>query len=188
MSRVFTLKVIPNLITLLRLLLVVPVAISILRGEFILTLILFAICSISDGLDGYLARRFDCASRFGAMLDPIADKLLLVVTFILVTYIGVLPFWLAAVVIARDLIILTGATVYRILFGEYEFSPTIAGKFSTAFQFILVLMVLVDLSVIDIYQLLMDGAIILVFIVSSVSGIDYVVTWSRKAIAASRQQ
>ena len=186
MGKILDFKDIPNLITLLRLLLIVPVAVSILNAEFILTLILFAVCSISDGLDGFLARRFNWASRFGAILDPIADKLLLVVTFILVTYIGVLPDWLAVVVIARDLIILAGATTYHIIFGAYEFAPTFLGKLSTSSQFVLVLMVLVDLAVINIPQVILEGSIGLVFIVSSVSGADYVITWTRKAISASR--
>jgi len=180
------LKVIPNLITLLRLLLIVPVAVSLLKGNFTAALTLFAICSFSDGLDGYLARRFNWASHFGAMLDPIADKLLLIVTFILLTYIGALPIWLTAIVIARDLIIVAGATSYHIFFGKYRFAPTFLGKISTSFQFILVLLVLVDLSLLQIHQRLMDGGVILVFIVSSVSGLDYVITWTRKAIDMSR--
>lgn len=61
----------------MRLLLVVPVAVAILSNEYLLTLILFAVASVSDGVDGYLARRFDWTSRFGAILDPIADKLML---------------------------------------------------------------------------------------------------------------
>ena len=74
------LNIIPNLITLFRLLLVVPVVVAIMRNDFGVALLLFAIASLSDGVDGYLARRFSWVSRFGAILDPIADKLLLVAT------------------------------------------------------------------------------------------------------------
>jgi len=182
------LSVIPNLITLMRLLLVMPVAVAILSHEYLLTLILFAVASVSDGIDGYLARRFDWTSRFGAILDPIADKLMLVVAFLLLTYIGNFPVWLAAVVIARDLIILAGAAAYHILFGEYEFSPTLLGKLSTAAQFTLVLLNLLDLALLQLSETLLVTGIWVVFIVSSVSGADYCLTWGRKAIAASHRK
>lgn len=178
------LNIIPNLITLMRLLLVLPVALTILNNQHLWTLVLFAVASISDGVDGYLARRFDWMSRFGAILDPVADKLLLIVTFVLLTYTGHIPLWLATVVIGRDLIIVAGATGYHILFGEYEFSPTFLGKLSTSFQFMLVLLTLVDLALISMADQLLLAGVWIVFLVSSVSGVDYVVTWSRKALAA----
>ena len=182
------LSVIPNLITLIRLLLVVPVAVAILSGEYMLTLILFAIASVSDGVDGYLARRFNWTSRFGAILDPIADKLMLIVTFLLLTYIGNFPVWLAAVVIGRDLIIVAGATTYHILFGEYEFSPTLLGKLSTSLQFTLLLLNLLDLAILELSETLLVAGIWAVFAVSSISGLDYCLTWGRKAIEANRRK
>lgn len=182
------LSVIPNLITLMRLLLVVPVAVAILSNEFVLTLILFAVASVSDGVDGYLARRFDWTSRFGAILDPIADKLMLIVSFFLLTYIGIFPMWLAAVVIGRDLIIVAGAAAYHILFGEYDFSPSRIGKLSTLLQFCLVLLGLVGLAVFQIDAWVLEMGVWLVFAVSSLSGLDYCFTWGRKAIAASRRK
>lgn len=163
--------------------LVVPVIVAIMRNDFTLALILFAIASVSDGVDGFLARRFSWVSRFGAILDPLADKLLLVATFILLVYTEHLPVWLGVVVIGRDLIILAGAIFYHILFGVYELAPTLLGKFSTLFQFILVLVTLVDQSLLVIPDNVIQICIWLVFIVSSVSGIDYMITWSRKAIA-----
>ncbi len=180
------LSTLPNLITLLRLLLVVPVAVSIIGQHFGIALLLFVIASVSDGIDGFLARRFNWTSRFGSMLDPIADKALLVTVFVLLTYTGFIPLWLAVVVIARDLIILGGATLYHILFGDYEFAPTFLGKCSTAFQFTLVTLMLVDLALTELPEVLMSAMIWLVFAVSSLSGLDYVYTWARKAVAASR--
>ena len=179
------LSVIPNLITLMRLLLVVPVAVAILSHEFLLTLILFAVASVSDGIDGYLARRFDWTSRFGAILDPIADKLMLIVSFFLLTYIGIFPVWLAAVVIGRDLIIVAGAAAYHILYGEYDFEPTRLGKLSTLLQFSLVLLALFGLSLFQVEAWVLETGVWLVFAVSSLSGFDYCLTWGRKAIAAS---
>ena len=182
------LSVIPNLITLMRLLLVAPVAVTILSHEFMLTLILFAVASVSDGVDGYLARRFDWTSRFGAILDPVADKLMLIVSFFLLTYIDIFPMWLAAVVIGRDLIIVAGATAYHILFGQYDFMPSRIGKLSTLLQFLLVLSALVGLAIFDVEAWVLDVGVWLVFAVSSLSGLDYCYTWGRKAIAASREQ
>ena len=169
----------------MRLLLVVPVAVAILSHEFLLTLILFAVASVSDGIDGYLARRFDWTSRFGAILDPIADKLMLIVSFFLLTYIGIFPVWLAAVVIGRDLIIVAGAAAYHILYGEYDFEPTRLGKLSTLLQFSLVLLALFGLSLFQVEAWVLETGVWLVFAVSSLSGFDYCLTWGRKAIAAS---
>jgi len=171
----------------MRLLLVVPVAVAILSNEFMLTLILFAIASVSDGVDGYLARRFDWTSRFGAILDPIADKLMLIVSFFLLTYIGIFPMWLAAVVIGRDLIIVAGAVAYHILFGQYDFMPSRTGKLSTLLQFLLVLSALVGLAIFQVQPWVLEAGVWLVFAVSSLSGLDYCYTWGRKAIEANRR-
>lgn len=179
---------IPNLITLMRLLLVVPVAVTILNHQFGWTLALFAVASISDGVDGYLARRFNCVSRFGAILDPVADKLMLMVSFILLAYAAQLPIWLSTVVIARDLVIVAGATAYHILFGEYEFSPTLLGKMSTSFQFTLVLLTLLDLALFELSDLLLEVGVWSVLVVSSISGADYILTWGRKALSTHRNR
>jgi len=181
------LRALPNIITLIRILLTLPVAVSILRHEFGWTLGLFALASLSDGLDGFLARRFGWMSRFGAMLDPIADKLMLVVTFLLLTYTGYIPLWLAVVVISRDLIILSGATLYHVLYGAYEFAPTWLGKLSTALQFTLILLVLGHQSILVMPEWLIDSIEWAVFVVSSISGLDYVWVWSLKARAAHRR-
>jgi cardiolipin synthase len=180
------LSIIPNLITLMRLLLVAPVAVAILNNEFWLTLVLFAIASVSDGVDGYLARRFNWTSRFGAILDPIADKLMLIVAFLLLTYIGIFPVWLALIVICRDMVIISGATVYHLMFGEYDFLASYLGKLSTLLQFSLVLVNLVNLAIFDMPEWLLEGGIWAVFVVSLLSGLHYVITWGRKAITASK--
>lgn len=182
------LNIIPNLITLFRLLLVVPVVVAIMRNDFGVALMLFAVASLSDGVDGYLARRFSWVSRFGAILDPIADKLLLVATFMLLAYTGFLPVWLGVVVIGRDLIILAGAISYHILFGEYELAPTLLGKLSTSAQFGLVILALVDQALLPIPGQILLAGIWFVFVVSSISGLDYMITWSRRAIVTIRLQ
>jgi cardiolipin synthase len=168
---------IPNLITMIRLALVVPVACYIHDGAFMRATVLFIIAGISDGLDGFLARHFHWHSRFGAIADPIADKLLLTVCFILLAYVGQLPIWLAGIVLGRDLIIFGGATAYHFIAGRYEMAPSIAGKISTFCQLLLVSVILLDNSFLQLPPLLIKINIGLVALVSIASGTEYVITW-----------
>ena len=93
---------IPNIITFLRLLLTVPVSLSIYNGNEGLALILFIFAGLSDGFDGYLARKFRWESELGKILDPIADKCLIVATLLALAFAQLLPIWLAALLIIRD--------------------------------------------------------------------------------------
>ena len=99
---------IPNIISVLRIFLVLPIAIQLYNEAWMSAFILFFIAGISDGIDGFLARAFNWKSKLGAMLDPIADKLLLTVIFITLAYKGVIPVWLAALVVVRDIVIIIG--------------------------------------------------------------------------------
>jgi cardiolipin synthase len=99
------LRWIPNAISILRILLILPILELILRGQYNVALLLFVIAGFSDGVDGYLAVRFNWQSRLGGLLDPVADKLLVAGMFITLAYTGLIPVWLAAIVIGRDVII-----------------------------------------------------------------------------------
>ena len=99
----------PNAISLIRIALVPPILALLLNGRHDLALALFVVAGFSDGLDGYLAKRFDWHSRAGALLDPIADKLLVAGTFVALSITGHLPIWLAVIVILRDVVIVGGA-------------------------------------------------------------------------------
>ena len=83
----------PNIISVFRMLLVVPVVGSLLQQQFGMALVLFAIAGFSDGLDGFLAKHFGWQSRLGSILDPLADKLLLVSSFLTLTWMGFVPLW-----------------------------------------------------------------------------------------------
>jgi len=179
---------IPNALCILRMLLVVPVAWLLAAGEYQLTLWLFAFAGFTDGLDGFLAKRFGWMSELGRILDPLADKILLVSVFITLAVLGVVPVWLAATAVARDVIITAGAITYNWLYGYPHGRPTIISKITTLCQ-ILYLLLAVAAEASDWTPnnaLLILGA--LVFVTTVVSGIDYVITYTRKAIAASRQQ
>ena len=175
----------PNMITVLRFVLIVPVVLSLLGENFRWGLAFFAIAGLSDGLDGFLARHFGWTSRFGAIADPLADKILMGVVFIALTVTGHVPVWLTAAVLLRDVVIVTGAAFYHWLFGELEFSARATGKTNTVVQIVFVLLVLVGLAQIPGLEALNDmrevgEIVVLTFAV--LSGGDYVITWSRLAI------
>jgi len=108
-------RYIPNLISLLRILLVVPLALCLLSKNYTVALGVFLLAGFSDALDGYLARRFNWSSRLGALLDPLGDKLLMVTTYLLLGLQAVIPMWLVLAVILRDVIIVSGGLLYRFL-------------------------------------------------------------------------
>src|SRR6266566_3890987 len=128
-----------NWLTILRILLI-PVFVSLLvyrkPGP---ALVVFAAAALTDLLDGWIARRQRSQSRLGAFLDPMADKLLLTASFVTLTYLKVLPFWIAAVVISRDVILVVGALLIYMLGGRIRPRPTWAGKAATLFQVLAVL-------------------------------------------------
>ena len=90
---------IPNLITVVRILLVVPVAWALLQQQYVIALVLFFVAGVSDGLDGFLAKQFNWTSRLGAILDPLADKALLVTCYAALAWVGLLPVWLLVLVV-----------------------------------------------------------------------------------------
>ena len=176
-----SLRWLPNAISVLRILLILPILELMLRGNFHLALLLFFFAGFSDGLDGYLAVRFDWQSRLGALLDPVADKLLVAGMFITLAWIGLIPVWLAAIVIARDVVIFCGAVAYNFLVQPVQGEPTTISKLNTALELIFLMFVLSSAAYgwPDDIGLLVLGASILVTVV--ISGTDYVVSWSKRA-------
>ena len=172
---------IPNMITFMRLLLVPPVVWLILEHRFDWALWLFLFAGISDGVDGFLAKQFGWTSRLGGLLDPVADKLLLVCCYIALAWVDLIAAWIVVLVVARDIIIFTGAVSFQLLFGRLEASPTLASKFNTLTQILLVLLLLWSSGVQLVTPWLVVGMTWLVVFTTIISGIDYVYTWSRKA-------
>lgn len=174
-------KWLPNAISFMRIALVAPILMLILRDDFAWALALFALAGFSDGLDGYLAKRFDWHTRLGALLDPVADKLLVAGTFITLAYTQDIPIWLAAVVILRDVIIVAGAMAYNFFVRPVEGEPTRVSKLNTALQLLLLLFVLsrAGFGWPDQISITVLGAAVLVTVV--ISGVDYVWSWTRRA-------
>jgi cardiolipin synthase len=173
---------IPNLISACRLLLVPPIVMLLLAERYFAALMLFLLAGISDGLDGFLAKRFDWRSDLGGFLDPLADKLLMVATVLALTAEGLIPLWLTAVIVLRDVVIVGGAVAYRLLIGRFQAEPSVVSKLNTAVLIILVLGV-VAVHAFD-WPLELWPLFLLTLFTSFVSGADYVVRWSRRARAA----
>jgi cardiolipin synthase len=182
---------IPNAISVGRIILVLPTAWCLWIGQYVDALILMAIAGASDAVDGWLARRFEWDSQLGAAIDPLADKFLVGVLFLVFAIQGQLPVWVVAVVVGRDLVIMIGAISYRLLFRSIEFHPTLISKANTAMQISIVLLILLGLCEFPVISDLAKSiaqpyGVWLLAILGVVSGLDYVITWSRKAIADSK--
>lgn len=181
-----SLRFLPNLLCVLRMLLVYPVAYGILRGYYHEVLLVFAVAAFTDGLDGFLAKRFGWTSDLGKHLDPLADKLLLVTAFVCLSIAQVAPWWLTATVLLRDVVIVSGAIAYRVLLGPFTGQPTLQSKFNTFCQILFCLAAVAQAA----YGLpgapLVTAAGALAFVTTAVSGLDYVLVYSKRAAAAAR--
>lgn len=176
-----SLRWLPNAISIMRIFLIAPILYYIVDEQYDLALLLFFVAGFSDGVDGYLAKRFDWHTRIGALLDPIADKLLVGGVFLTMFATGMVPPWLAVLVILRDVVIVGGATAYNFLVRPVEGEPTRISKLNTALQLLFIVFVLSHAAFgwPDPIAITIIGAGVLVTIV--VSGIDYVVSWARRA-------
>jgi cardiolipin synthase len=182
---------IPNIITVIRIILVLPTAWLLHQSRYPEAFALMFAAGASDALDGALARRFDWKSKLGAILDPLADKFLVATVFVIFTYQGHIPLWVAVIALSRDFIILCGAVVYKYLFREIEVVPTFFSKANTATQIVMLLMVMLGLLSFEgasaLARTLVDPYCFYLLAALGIgSGIDYIITWSRKAVNESR--
>jgi cardiolipin synthase len=174
---------IPNLICLLRIALIVPLVIAMREGQHERIIVLFAVAAISDGLDGYLAKRFGWSSDLGRILDPVADKLLLITVFITAAWLDIAPWWLTAAAVARDLIIGFGAVIYRLWFGPLNGRPTVISKINTALQLAYLLAVVLASATEFPPREVLDALAVVVLVTTVASGADYVARFARRAFA-----
>jgi cardiolipin synthase len=166
----------PNLITLARIALV-PVLILLLKDQdYAAALIVFVIAGVSDALDGYLAKRLNVQSRLGAILDPAADKLLLVSAYVMLTVLGHIPFWLVLVVVFRDLLIVGGYLLYTSHAGPVKMRPSILSKLNTLMQIALVAVILAQQAA-GWAWLLAEALVYVVLVTTVVSGAHYLWLW-----------
>jgi len=169
-------------------LLAVPVAWFLYHQRYDVTFVVFFIAAITDGLDGYIAKRFNWTSELGKLLDPLAYNRLLVTVFVTLALIGKVAPWLVTLVVARDVIIAVGATIYRRMAGSLvDTGPTWISKVNTVVQISYVLAAISASSVswpgpqvISMLGYLTAGTTI-------ISGADYIITYSKRAAALHRQ-
>ncbi|MBU6377002.1 MAG: CDP-alcohol phosphatidyltransferase family protein [Gammaproteobacteria bacterium] len=171
----------PNAICLIRIVLTVPTVNAIDRGDYALALAVFSIAAISDGLDGYLAKRFGWTSYLGRVLDPLADKILLVAAFLACAWQGLVPVWLAAAAIARDVMLVGGAIIYRLWFGPIDEHPSRVSKVNTTLQIMVVILAMLDAAVAIVPAALLLSLAVATFVTTVVSGVDYMGRSFRRA-------
>lgn len=173
----------PNLLTTLRILMVPAVVHLLARGYYAPAMWLFLACGVTDALDGYIARRYGLTTQLGAILDPIADKLLIIAPVIVLASEGLLPWWLAFAVICRDIVIVVGAGCWYRKARRLDMAPSLPGKINT-----FVLIALVGIVIGNAAGLLWIAPLLpLLFVLSLcttlVSGVHYVVVWGARARA-----
>lgn len=173
----------PNALTVSRMALVVPLAWLIRDARYDWAVVVAAIAGLTDALDGFLAKRCGWQSWLGGVLDPIADKLMLVACFLTLGLVGAHPGWLTWLVVGRDAVIVAGAVAWHNLIGRIHAQPTRLSKLTTCVQILYVLMQLLHLSSwLDLPPRLLDGMIGLTAALTAGSGLQYVVVWSGKAL------
>ncbi len=177
---------IPNIISSIRILLVAPTAVALAEHRLTTTIALFGVAALSDAADGFLAKRYGWQSDLGAVLDPAADKLLLATVFITLAYLKLVPLWLMAAAVTRDVIIVLGALLYRFWFGPLNVRPSVVSKFNTLCQaaFILAVVGREEFSLPPAWVVMVLGA--LVFVTVAVSGIDYLLIYGRRALGLAK--
>ncbi len=174
---------IPNLITLSRVAAVPFVIWLILDDDMMIAFWVFFAAALSDAADGIIAKQFDMETVFGAFLDPIADKALLVGVYLTLGHAGFLPTWLVILVVFRDMLIVGGALLFQTVTQTLIMQPLMISKINTVMQLMLAIGVLwVQAYVIE------DGIVLnlmgyIVAVTTFWSGAAYVVTWSHRAHA-----
>ena len=179
---------VPNLITLVRLALVPVVAYYLAGEDYEIALPIFLVAAATDFADGYIARRFKLTSRLGAVLDPIADKLSMLVTTVMLAWLALMPLWLAVAIVARDIVIVLGALAYRMAIGPLHIAPTWLSKVNTFIEFTVLLLVLATAAGWINAGAWMTTAFLIAFATVIASGAQYVWIWGRKAMTERRKR
>lgn len=169
---------IPNLITLLRIILTPVLIICLIQGLYFKAFIVFIIAGITDALDGFLARVLHQKSVLGAYLDPLADKALIASSFITLSILDppAIPAWLTVIVISRDLVIVSGICVLTLLEASFEIKPAIVSKITTLFQILTVVVALAALAApMHFDRMLIQLVFWVTAVLTVVSGLTYII-------------
>jgi cardiolipin synthase len=182
-------KCLPNVFTLIRFLLIGPFLFCFFQKNYANAFYLFVLAGFTDGLDGWLARQFNWQTRLGLFMDPIADKLLIASSFVSLAWIGLLPWWLIELVFFRDISIFLGVFAwYRLMHRSLDFHPSRLSKLNTVLELLLVSYCLFELAFLPIYPWLRLLLIALIALTTTLSYIDYMWMWAKKASHFSTKQ
>jgi len=174
-------KDIPNIISVLRMVLVVPIVYLLLIERYPFALGLIVVAGLSDALDGFLAKRYNWSSQLGSFLDPLADKVLLVCCFFVCVFMGLVPAWLFIIVVLRDVIVALGALLYHLMVEDFHGDPPFSSKLNTTFQIVYLVMLISSQGVVDLPPAWIDYALYSVAITTGISGLEYIWIWGMKA-------
>jgi len=163
----------PNILTLARILLLPFFAVTIIYKEFKIALIVFILASVTDLLDGLIARIKKQVTYFGSILDPIADKFFLITSFLLMSYYGLMPKWLTIIVISKDVIVLTGSIILYFVTHSLKIEPSFMGKVTSASQFVLIGLILLSLNIGETTHMHIS-LFILVAVLTVIAGLHYI--------------
>ena len=177
---------IPNSITMARLLLVPALFYFLAQRDYLSALLVFLAAGLSDALDGYLARRLNQFTQFGAILDPVADKLMLLSALVMLTWLQFVPWQFTATLLTRDLVIIAGAFAYRMRAGKLEMTPTWLGKTHIALVFALLGLVMGDAAGVVAIATALPALFGVTLASGIASGAHYVWVWGRKAAGLRR--
>ena len=170
---------IPNLITILRFILVPGVVLALLTGNMGWALAGFLVAGISDGIDGFIARQFNQRTELGAYMDPMADKLLLVSVFVVLGFMGELPLWLVIAAVSRDALIVGAVLLSTIMGNPVAMKPLYVSKANTAIQIVLAATVLAELAFDTSFGPVRQILILLSGVLTVASAGAYLVPWLR---------
>lgn len=172
----------PNLITIARILIVPVVIFLINSGQMSYAFVLFILAGLSDGVDGFIAKRFDQATKLGAYLDPVADKILLVSIYLTLGQLGHLPGWLVILVVSRDLLIVGAFLLAWIMGLNIKVAPLMVSKANTTAQIMLAGLILANLGYDLHLSVITSICLYAVVVLTVLSGIAYLVEWMRDMV------
>jgi cardiolipin synthase len=175
----------PNIICLLRIVLIWPLVQSLRVADYQTTLWVFVIAAVSDGADGYLAKRFGWTSDLGRVLDPLADKLLLVTLFLMAAWLGLIPRWLTVLAVSRDVMIGIGALCYKALWGPLRGRPMLISKVNTLVQLIYLSLVILHAGFGQPPTSVLGALAWLTGLTVLLSGLAYLRLFTTRALAAA---
>ncbi len=178
---------VPNALTLLRFLLIPLLLVLLTQQRYGAAFAVFVLSAVSDVADGLVARLANACSRFGAIADPVADKLTMLAVTVTLAAQGLFPIALLVAIVVRDAVIVAGALAYHTLFGRYDMEPTILSKLNTGVAFVTLATVLAHAAGLVDGNTAVRGLFALLAMTIVASGVQYVWTWGRRAIRRRAQ-